>query len=199
MLFYTGFGGFRNSIDQGGLATSEDLKSWRFVRQPVLPHRYVGKCDPLREQCTPSVDASWDGAYVRPRSLFQLGEWWYVLYEGANHYPRQGSEPGSASEHLTGCDAITDSVGLARSRDLLSWDMSFPLELAVPSQPGDQFDSIWTGWPRISQHNATHMYVFYAAGGLNFWTNGTNHIADTGLMVVPVLAFEDFGRGAAAY
>ena len=34
------------------------------------------------------------------------------------------------------------------------------------------------------RHNATHHYVFYAAGGLEFWTNGTDHIADTGLMLI---------------
>ena len=58
----------------------------------------TGKCDPLREKCTPSVDAYWDGAFVRPRSLNRIGEWWYVLYEGANHYPRQGTEPGTATQ-----------------------------------------------------------------------------------------------------
>ena len=38
------------------------------------------------------------------------------------------------------------------------------------------------GWPRAVPHNATHFYVFYSAGGIDFWTNGTNHIADTGLV-----------------
>ena len=38
------------------------------------------------------------------------------------------------------------------------------------------------GWPRAIPHNATHFYVFYSAGGIDFWTNGTNHIADTGLV-----------------
>ena len=38
------------------------------------------------------------------------------------------------------------------------------------------------GWPRAVPHNATHLYVFYSAGGIDFWTNGTNHIADTGLV-----------------
>ena len=65
----------------------------------MLPVRTdTGKCDPLREKCTPSVDAYWDGAFVRPRSLNRIGEWWYVLYEGANHYPRQGTEPGTATQ-----------------------------------------------------------------------------------------------------
>ena len=38
------------------------------------------------------------------------------------------------------------------------------------------------GWPRAVPHNSTHLYVFYSAGGIDFWTNGTNHIADTGLV-----------------
>jgi hypothetical protein len=203
LLFYTGFGGFRKtatishpSIDQGGIATSEDLKTWTFVQRPVLKHRYdeSSGCDPLRDNCKPNVAQYWDGAFVRPRSLNKIGDWWYCLYEGANGYPRQGTEPGSDTEHLTGCDGITDSIGLARSRDLLEWEMDFPLQLAVPQQPGDRFDSIWVGWPRAIQHNATHMYVFYAAGGLDFWTKGTDHIADTGLMTVPIEKFVDFGE-----
>ena len=64
----------------------------------LLVRTDTGKCDPLREKCTPSVDAYWDGAFVRPRSLNRIGEWWYVLYEGANHYPRQGTEPGTATQ-----------------------------------------------------------------------------------------------------
>ena len=67
----------------------------------LLVRTDTGKCDPLREKCTPSVDAYWDGAFVRPRSLNKIGEWWYVLYEGANHYPRQGTEPGTATQAPT--------------------------------------------------------------------------------------------------
>lgn len=203
VLFYTGFGGFfrskdtpHPSIDQGGIATSEDLQHWRFTQQPVLPHRYNehSGCDPLRDNCHPNVAQYWDGAFVRPRSLNKIGDWWFCLYEGANGYPRHGTEPGADSEHITGCDAVTDSIGIARARDILGpWDMSFPLHLAVPQPPGDRYDSVWVGWPRMIRHNATHMYVFYAAGGLDFWTNGTNHIADTGLMVVSIDELVSFG------
>ncbi len=45
-------------------------------------------------------------------------------------------------------------------------------------------------------HNDTHLYVFYAAGGLEFWTNGTNHIADTGLMLVTIEDLVDFGNNS---
>ena len=126
VLFYTGFGGFfkskdtpHPSIDQGGIATSEDLKHWRFVQHPILRHRYNEQsgCDPLRDDCQPNVAQFWDGAFVRPRSLNKVGDWWYCWYEGAMSYPRHGTESGADAEHITGCDAITDSIGIARARN----------------------------------------------------------------------------------
>merc|ERR1712007_36790 len=108
---------------------SDDLALWRFHPEPVLKHR----TDPGFPN--PAANAFWDGGHVRPRSLNLIGDTWYVLYEGANTEPN--------GEHLVGC--WDDSIGLARSTDLLNWKMDFPLELAIPQQPGDGFDSLWTG------------------------------------------------------
>ena len=132
MLVYTGYDG---SGDQGGLATSEDLVAWRFAADPILPHRTP------RPFPDPSANAFWDGGHVRPRSLLgPLADGnYYLFYEGANTEP-----PGSA--HMPGC--WDDSVGLARSSDLVHWDTDWPLELALPQRPGDVYDACWTGFPK---------------------------------------------------
>ena len=105
----------------------------------------------------------------------------YLLYEGAN------SEPAD-SRHLLGC--WDDSIGLARSSDLVHWTTDSALELAIAQQPGPSngVDAVWTGWPRAIERGE-HMFVFYAAGGAGF--DGKHHFADT---AVRRIALEDFVR-----
>merc|ERR1712166_111389 len=155
MIFYTGFGSQPYGY-QGGLAFSEDLLSWRkSSHNPVLRH------DPN--------SANWDGAHRRPRSLDLIDGMWYLLYEGA-----------TAVDHT----CYRDSIGLARSKDLLNWE-THPLKVAVPQQAGARFDSIWTGWPRALIKGG-NVHVFYSAGGADFVNAGTHHFASTGLRSVPI-------------
>ena len=58
----------------------------------------------------------------RARSLDLIDGMWYLLYEGA-----------TAVDHT----CYRDSIGLARSKDLLNWE-THPLKVAVPQQAGER-------------------------------------------------------------
>eukprot|EP01065_Artemidia_motanka_P006438 TRINITY_DN13168_c0_g1_i2.p1 TRINITY_DN13168_c0_g1~~TRINITY_DN13168_c0_g1_i2.p1 ORF type:complete len:500 (+),score=82.72 TRINITY_DN13168_c0_g1_i2:182-1681(+) len=140
--------------DQGGLALSDDLKTWtKYAGNPVL------KWNRDRQR--------WDAKHRRPRGLNRVGDLWYLMYEGAAF----DSDPGSAN-------CTRDSVGLARSKDLLNWE-THPLQVSLPWQAGSGFDSEWTGWPRAHIENGT-VYMFYAAGGPDM-LNVSRRWASTGL------------------
>ena len=99
VLFYTGGCGGAckcpgNFCDQGGLATSLDLRSWtKYAGNPTLP------CSKIRDR--------FDAKHRRPRSLNHIGEYWYLQYEGGSHSEIIGHN----------CSSI-DSVGLARSKSI---------------------------------------------------------------------------------
>jgi hypothetical protein len=163
-MLYTGFPDRPPYGDQGGLAFSDDLLVWsRYGGNPVLRH-------------DPDAD-NWDSAHRRPRSLDLIDGVWYLLYEGAN-----------AVRH--GC--YRDSVGLARSTDLLSWG-THPLRVAVPQQAGGRFDAVWTGWPRAvvgARRGVAH--ILHAAGGNDMVDRGTRHFATTGLRTVPLQRYAEW-------
>eukprot|EP01062_Namystynia_karyoxenos_P067137 TRINITY_DN61007_c0_g1_i1.p1 TRINITY_DN61007_c0_g1~~TRINITY_DN61007_c0_g1_i1.p1 ORF type:complete len:517 (+),score=82.80 TRINITY_DN61007_c0_g1_i1:97-1647(+) len=147
LLFYTGCCGDcpGGLCDQGGLALSENLTTW--VKHPANP---VLRWNRDRQR--------WDAKHRRPRGLNLINGTWYLLYEGAAF----DNDPGSAN-------CTRDSVGLARSSDLLTWE-THPLQVSIPWQPGSGFDSEWTGWPRAYVAPATAttkaaVHVIYAAGG----------------------------------
>lgn len=97
VLFYTGGCGGRckcpgNFCDQGGLALSVDMKTWRkYAGNPVLP--------------ASTVRDRFDSKHRRPRSLNFIGEHWYLEYEGGSH--------SEIVDH--NCSSV-DSIGLARSK-----------------------------------------------------------------------------------
>ena len=159
-LFYTGFD--PSTGDRGFLATSEDLVTWsQYAGNPALP---------------PSPHKSgWDGGHRRPRSLFQHGSYWYLLYEGTNINRK--------STVQNGCWG--DTVGLMRSRTLEGpWHDRHPLQIAVPPRPRDTFDSTWTGWPRAHVDAASGtLQVLYSAGGNDFKNSSLHDYASTGLVV----------------
>lgn len=157
VLFYTGFDG---EHDRAGVATSQDLVHWtRHPHNPVLGPRTSG--------------IWWDSGHVRGRSLTKIGDTYYALYEGAApsrnmHVPRWW-----------------DTIGLARSNDLIDWEYH-PLDPIIPQQTGDRFDCMWTGWPRMWVEGDT-VYLFYAAGGVGMET--PRHHASTGLRTVSLERF----------
>ena len=144
MLFYAGFTPDPPTGppgDRGYLIYSDDLVNWwEDPRNPVFG---------------PETLDNWDAVHVRPRSLCRIGETWYLWYEGCNRW----SPPGS--EH----HGWWDTVGLARSKDLVNWEY-YPRNPALPALgiSGEQFDSSWVGWPRMLIKGDT-CYVFYTGNG----------------------------------
>lgn len=81
--------------DRGGLATSKDMIHWtKYSGNPVF---------------VPGEPGSWDDEHARPKTFVKLKSWYYMFYEGA-HFS-QGGWP-----------EWPDQVGLARSRDLITWE-----------------------------------------------------------------------------
>eukprot|EP00937_MAST-01D_sp_MAST-1D-sp2_P004683 g4683.t1 len=159
-LFYAGFSPATG--DQGFLAVSEDLRSWRpFAGNPALPAAPA----PQRQ--------GWDGGHRRPRSLFQHDGWWYLLYEGTNINRKSTVQPGCWG----------DTIGLMRARALEGpWDNRHPAQIAIPPRAGDVFDSTWTGWPRAHVDAARGaVHVLYSAGGNDFKNDSLHDYASTGL------------------
>jgi hypothetical protein len=126
--------------DRGYLLYSKDLISWTpHANNPVF---------------SPQTLDNWDAAHIRPRSLNRIGDTWYLWYEGCNNWvPPQAGHSG-----------WWDSVGLARSKDLVHWEY-YPLNPALPAMGADseQFDNNWIGWPRMFVKDGVG-YVFYTGG-----------------------------------
>jgi predicted GH43/DUF377 family glycosyl hydrolase len=57
-----------------------------------------------------------------------------------------------------------DTVGLARSQDLVNWEY-YPRNPALPAAgiSKEQFDTDWVGWPRMFVKNGVG-YVYYTGG-----------------------------------
>ncbi|MCY2932255.1 MAG: hypothetical protein NTV86_22715 [Planctomycetota bacterium] len=150
--------------DRGYLLFSDDLVHWR--------------AHPSNPVFAPQTLAGWDAVHVRPRSLNRIGAWWYLWYEGANTWP-----PPGVKHH-----GWWDTVGLARSKDLVHWE-HYPRNPALPGLglSADQFDSNWTGWPRMLIRG-NKAYVFYTGNG------------ETGLRTIPVDRLTDWtGEGGETF
>ena len=150
LLFYAGFTPEpRRGLagDRGYLLYSDDLVNWQAdERNPVF---------------APETVDNWDAVHVRPRSLSRIGQTWYLWYEGCNSWkPVEVSAQTSASAG-TSHHGWWDTVGLARSKDLLNWEY-YPRNPALPGLGigADQFDSDWVGWPRMHIKDEVG-YVFY--------------------------------------
>lgn len=141
ILFYAGFTPEPRTGpvgDRGYLLYSDDLIHWKpEENNPVF---------------SPQTLDNWDAVHVRPRSLTRIGDTWYLWYEGCNQW---------TPPHTT-IDGWWDTVGLARSKDLLHWEY-YPRNPALPGLGADpeQFDNRWSGWPRMVVSDSTG-YIFYA-------------------------------------
>lgn len=159
VMFYAGFTPKPErgkAGDRGYLLYSDDLVSWRAdKRNPVFG---------------PETLDNWDAIHVRPRSLSLIGDTWYLWYEGCNTW----SPPGK------GHHGWWDTVGLARSKDLVEWEY-YPRNPALPGLGvgAGQFDSSWVGWPRMVVKDGI-AHVFYAGG------------AQVGLRTIPVERLTDW-------
>jgi hypothetical protein len=154
LFFYAGF--TRQPVrgpvgDRGYLLSSNDLIHW-------TP-------DPANPVFSPETLTDWDAVHIRPRSLNKIGDYWYLWYEGCNNWTPPDGTP---------CHGWWDTVGLARSKDLHTWEY-YPRNPALPGLgiSAEQFDNSWIGWPRMIVHNDT-CYVFYTGNG------------QTGLRTIPV-------------
>ena len=145
LLFYAGYTPKPRtglSGDRGYLLYSDDLVHWREdKRNPVF---------------RPETLDDWDAIHVRPRSLTKQGDTWYLWYEGCNTWKPEGSD-----HH-----GWWDTVGLARSKDLVKWEY-YPRNPALPglSIGPNRFDSKWTGWPRMRIEGET-AYIFYTGNAM---------------------------------
>ena len=115
----------------------------------------------------------WDHDHIRGRDLKKIGEYYYLLYEGAMGETDRADMPSH----------YWDTIGFARAKSLTGPWERHPLNPIIPQQTGDRFDSIWTGWPR-TVIKGDHVYIFYAAGSNRFAENP--HRASLGLRIVPL-------------
>ena len=141
ILFYTGFDG---NGDRGGIATSEDLVHW--IKDPTNP------------VFLPEGPDRFDSLHLRPRSLFRLGDYYYLFYEGAGTRPKFSPDEGGVQFQD---QLIFDSIGLARSKDLHLWERH-PWNPIIPPTGGTSFDALWTGWPHAVLR-PDGLFVLYAA------------------------------------
>ncbi len=127
--------------DRGYAAYSKDLVTWTM--------------DPRNPVFSPETLDNWDAVHIRPRSLTQLGGTWYLWYEGCNRWTPPKPHHG-----------WWDTVGLARSKDLVKWEY-YPRNPALPALGigPEQFDAGWVGWPRMVVKDGIG-YVFYSGPGL---------------------------------
>lgn len=139
LMFYAGFTKpaiNKKGGDRGFILYSNDLKDWiSDDGNPVF---------------APETTDNWDAEHVRPRSLHRIGEYWYLWYEGCNVW----KAPGHKS------DLWCDVIGLARSKDLRSWE--YHPRNPVLSGKGISASTCgcsWVGWPRMIVKDGTG-YVF---------------------------------------
>jgi hypothetical protein len=141
LFFYTGFTSANEKMtegDKGYLLYSNDLVHWVSRKDnPVF---------------LPETKDNWDVAFVRPRSLTKIGEYWYLWYEGVNAWkaPRK-------NKNVIYCDVI----GLARSKDLVNWEYHprNPV-FAGTGQDCNICGYNWVGWPRMVIKDGKG-YVFF--------------------------------------
>lgn len=165
VCIYTGHNFAAYPGDHIGIAYSSDLIHWTKESQnPVMaPSQVENK----------AAGKMWDHDHIRGRDLKKIGEYYYLLYEGAMGETDRADMPTH----------YWDSIGLARAKSLLGPWERHPLNPIIPQQTGDHFDSIWTGWPRtVIKEN--QVYIYYAAGSNRFAENP--HRAATGLRIVPL-------------
>lgn len=131
--------------DRGYILYSEDLIHWE-------PHDH----NPV---FGPETLDNWDAVHIRPRSLNKIGDTWYLWYEGANHW-----DPPTAMGDGTRVAGWWDTVGLARSNDLVNWEY-YPRNPGLPGSgvSKELFDTSWVGWPRMFIKNGVG-YVYYTGG-----------------------------------
>lgn len=149
ILFYAGFtpAPSRGPVgDRGYILYSNDLIHWRAHENNPVFH--------------PETIDDWDAIHVRPRSLTKIEEWWYLWYEGSN----QWQPPASLRANGVETPTWWDTVGLARSRDLVNWEYYSN----NPALPGTgisktRFDNSWVGWPRMVVKDGVG-FVFYTGG-----------------------------------
>ena len=81
----------------------------------------------------------------------------------------------------TGCWG--DTIGLMRSKTIEGpWHERHPLQIIIPPQPADAFDSTWTGWPRVHvDETGGTALVLYAAGGRDMQNSTLHDYATTGI------------------
>ena len=143
LLFFAGFtpNPARGTAgDRGYLFYSDNLIDW--------------KPDTYNPVFSPETLRNWDAIHVRPRSLNYINNTWYLWYEGCNHW----TPPGHNESYWF------DTVGLARSKDLIEWDY-YPRNPALPGLgTSGQFDQNWVGWPRMVIKDEIG-YIFYTASG----------------------------------
>jgi hypothetical protein len=164
LMFYSGFTDKPKSGppgDRGYILYSDDLIHWQaHENNPVFG---------------PETKDNWDAVHIRPRSLNRIGDTWYLWYEGVNSWiPPQPD--GSGPAKLVFCD----TVGLARSKDLVNWDY-YPRNPALPGLGISkwQFDNSWVGWPRMFVENGVGN-VFYTGG------------RQIGLRIIPIQRLTDW-------
>lgn len=147
--------------DRGYLIYSDDLTHWT--------------TDPRNPVFSPETLDNWDSIHVRPRSLNKIGDTWYLWYEGNNHWD-PGTKRPDGSDH----NGWWDTVGLARSKDLVNWEY-YPRNPALPALgiSKDQFDHQWVGWPRMVINDDVG-YIFYVGG------------ADIGMRTIPLDKLTDW-------
>ncbi len=165
VCIYTGHNFSVYGGDHIGIAYSDDLIHWtKESKNPVMaPSQVLNK----------SAGKMWDDDHIRGRDLKKIGDYYYLLYEGAMGENNRADMPTH----------YWDSIGLARSKSLTGPWERHPLNPIIPQQTGDRFDSIWTGWPRtVIKEN--QVYIFYAAGSNRFAENP--HRASVGLRIVPL-------------
>ena len=143
LLFFAGFTpdpARGPSGDRGYLLYSSDLINWEPDKHNPVVH--------------PETLNNWDAVHIRPRSLNRIDDTWYLWYEGCNHW----TPPGYSGSYWW------DTVGLARSDDLVEWDY-YPRNPALPGLGTEgQFDQNWVGWPRMVIKDKIG-YIFYTASG----------------------------------
>ncbi len=129
------------SGDRGYLLYSKDMIKW--VEHPKNPVFY------------PETLTGWDCTHVRPRGLNKIGDTWYLWYEGTVHWDPPVEHHG-----------WWDTVGLARSKDLVHWEY-YPRNPALPAFgiSEEYFDSGWVGWPKMIIRDGIG-YVYYSGPGL---------------------------------
>jgi len=172
ILFYTGFDG--KNGDRGGLAYSRDLIHWTK--------------DPSNPVFVPEGPSRWDSLHIRPRTLFQHGEYFYLFYEGAGMRPKFSKNEGGVEVEGT---LVFDSVGLARSKDLHYWER-FPWNPAIAQTGEKSFDALWTGWPHAVPLGES-VIVLYAASDAWGFARKQGRVY-TGLVRFDVQELENWGR-----